>query len=323
MSDAVSSRVLEAAIAWQLSLDGGQRSPAEQVEFEHWYAASDEHARAWGQLGMLDQRFSAASGPARQALVHSRDILRRRLRGLGGVAAVLLAVGLALSLGHQRLPFDYWLAEQRTATGERRLLQLADGTRINLDTHSAIDIRYDAKRRLIVLREGEILVETGHAHADPRPLYVETRDGRAQALGTRFLVRREAEGTRLGVLKSAVVAQPQGSSERQTLHEGEQLLMSRDGLEAIAALPPGADSWTRGMLVVDDARLDQLIAELGRYRPGRLAVSPEVAGLRITGSFPLYDSDLALSALLPTLPVQIDQHTRWWTTINPRQNVSR
>jgi transmembrane sensor len=323
MKGAVSSRVLEAAIAWQLSLDGGQRSPAQQVEFEHWYAASDEHARAWGQLGMLDQRFTAASGPARQALVHSRDVLRRRWRGFGGVAAVLLACATVLGLGYQRLPLDYWLAEQRTATGEQRLLQLADGTRINLDTHSAIDIRYDAERRLIVLREGEILIETGHVNNDPRPFYVQTRDGSAQALGTRFLVRREAEGTRLGVFKSAVVAQPRGGAERQTLHEGEQLLMRRDRLEAITALPAGADTWTRGMLVVDDARLDQLLAELGRYRPGRLAVSPEVAGLRITGSFPLRDTDLALRALSPTLPVQIDQHTRWWTTVNPRQTIAR
>ena len=44
-------------------------------------------------------------------------------------------------------------------------------------------------------------------------------------------------------------------------------------------------------------------------------MTPEVADLRITGSFPLHDTDKALSALLPTLPVQIEQHTPYWVTV--------
>jgi len=40
-----------------------------------------------------------------------------------------------------------------------------------------------------------------------------------------------------------------------------------------------------------------------------------VADLRITGSFPLHDTTLALNALLPTLPVQIEQRTPWWVTV--------
>jgi transmembrane sensor len=69
------------------------------------------------------------------------------------------------------------------------------------------------------------------------------------------------------------------------------------------------------MLVVDNTRLEDLVHELGRYRRGYLGVAPEIADLRITGSFPLHDTDLALSALLPTLPVQIEQHTPWWVTV--------
>ena len=53
----------------------------------------------------------------------------------------------------------------------------------------------------------------------------------------------------------------------------------------------------------------------GAIAAGHLGVAPEVADLRITGSFPLHDTDLALSALLPTLPVQIEQHTQWWVTV--------
>ncbi|WP_447794899.1 MULTISPECIES: FecR domain-containing protein [Pseudomonas] len=311
-SKPVSAQVLDAAIAWQLSLDSG--NAVEREEFAKWHAAHEEHARAWRQLGMLDQRFSVANGPARTALLQSRESIRRRVRKLGsGLASIVAVIGLALFAGDRYLPIDYWLADQRTATGEQRTLRLTDGTLINLNTHSAVDVRFDEKQRLIVLQEGEILVETGHG--DARPFIVETREGSMRALGTRFLVKREDEGTRLSVLKSAVAAHPESSLEEQILREGQQVLMRSNGLGPIIALNLGADAWTRGMLVVDNARLEDLVQELGRYRRGHLGVTPEVADLRITGSFPLNDTDKALSALLPTLPVQIERHTPWWVTV--------
>ncbi len=311
-SKPVSAQVLDAAIAWQLSLDSG--SLLEREEFAKWHAAHEEHARAWRQLGMLDQRFSVASGPARNALLQSREGIRRRVRKLGsGLASIVAVVGVALLVGDRYLPLDYWLADQRTATGEQRTVHLADGTLLNLNTHSAVDVRFDARQRLIVLQEGEIMVETGHG--DARPFIVETREGSMRALGTRFLVKREEQGTRLSVLQSAVAAHPQSQPKEQILREGQQVLIRNDRLDTIAALTPGADAWTRGMLVVDNARLEDLVHELGRYRRGYLGVAPEVADLRITGSFPLHDTDKALSALLPTLPVQIEQHTPYWVTV--------
>ena len=311
-SKPVSAQVLDAAIAWQLSLDSA--NPLEREEFAKWHAAHEEHARAWRQLGMLDQRFSVASGPARAALLQSREGIRRRVRKLGsGLASAVAVIGLALFAGERYLPVDYWLADQRTATGEQRTLRLTDGTLINLNTHSALDIRFDGKQRRIVLQEGEILVETGHG--DPRPFIVETREGSMRALGTRFLVKREETGTRISVLQSAVAAHAESDPQEQILHEGQQMLIRSDGLGPVMAVNLGADAWTRGMLVVDNARLEDLVREIGRYRPGHLGVAPEAADLRITGSFPLRNTDLALNALLPTLPVQIEQHTQWWVTV--------
>ncbi|TWC16427.1 FecR family protein [Pseudomonas sp. SJZ085] len=316
-SKPVSVSVLDAAIAWQLSLDSGSDSAQEREAFARWHAADEEHARAWRQLSMLDQRFGVANGPARAALLQSRVSIRRRIRKVGSsLASIVAVIGLALFAGERYLPLGYWLADQRTATGEQRILRLADGTLINLNTHSALDVRFDDRQRRIVLQEGEILVETGHN--DPRPFIVETREGSLRALGTRFLVKREDHGTHLSVLKSAVAAHPQATEQEQILHEGQQVLMHRDGLGPALALSPGADAWTRGMLVVDNARLEDLVQELGRYRRGYLGVEPKVADLRITGSFPLHDTDLALSALLPTLPVQIEHHTRWWVVVGPR-----
>ena len=316
-SKPVSAQVLDAAIAWQLCLDCGNGSAVEQAEFTKWYSANDEHARAWLQLGMLDHRFSTASVPARNALLKARTGVQERVRKIGsGLASVALACGLALFAGKNYLPIDYWMADQRTATGEQRQLRLADGTLLNLNTHSAVDVRFDDSTRRIILQEGEIMVETGHG--DPRPFIVQTRDGSLRALGTRFMVKREDDGTRLSVLQSRVEAHPENSVELTVYNEGQQVLMHRDRLGQMLAVSPGADAWTRGMLVLDNVRLADMVSELNRYQRGHLGVDPEVADLRITGSFPLNNIELALNALIPTLPVQIQQRTPWWVTVSPK-----
>ena len=316
-SKPVSAPVLDAAIAWQLCLDCGNGSALEQAEFNKWYSASEEHARAWMQLGMLDHRFSSTSVPARNALLKARSGVQQQVRKIGGgLASIALVCGLTLFASKDYLPVDYWMADHRTATGEQRQLRLADGTLLNLNTHSAVDVRFDGTTRRIVLQEGEIMVETGHG--DPRPFVVQTRDGSLRALGTRFLVRREDNGTRLSVLQSRVAAHPENSVDEIIYSEGQQVLMHRDYLGQMLAVNPGADAWTRGMLVLDNVRLADMVHELKRYRRGHLGVDPDVADLRISGSFALNNVELALNALLPALPVKIEQHTPWWVTISAR-----
>lgn len=73
------------------------------------------------------------------------------------------------------------------------------------------------------------------------------------------------------------------------------------------------------MLVVENQRLGDLLEQLGEYRPGYLGIDPGIADLRISGSFPLHDSNLALAALPPSLPVSIERHTDWWVRVVPRQ----
>lgn len=306
---AVSARTLDAAIAWQLCLDEGGNAQ-QQEAFHRWHAADEEHARAWRQLGMLDQRLAAAAAPTRKALLQPRA--RRRLGQ--GLAALVLALSGGWYASHTQTA-AYWLADQRTATGEMRTLRLADGTEIDLNTHSALDIRFNAHERRIVLQSGEVFIKTGHG--DNRPFIVQTTDGRLRALGTRFLVRREDDGTRLGVVQSAVAARPARLGDEQVIRQGEQVLMHQGSLDVARPLPANAATWTRGMLVVENVRLADLLEQLSRYRVGLLRAAPAVADLRITGSFPLHDTNLALRALQPTLPVRIEQRTPWWVTVMP------
>ncbi len=311
----VSAKVLDEAISWQLCLGSGEASDLEKAEFHLWHAASAEHARAWGQLSGLDQHFAnVSSQPARRALVRAADSGKGRLRS-GGILGLLLAGVLGLSLAHQHRPLGDWLADERTAPGEQRDLELPDHTKVRLNSRSALDIEFNAKQRRIFLRSGEILVET--AHGDARPFMVATDDGELRALGTRFLVRHEAEGTRLIVLQSAVAAHPAQADEELIIKEGQQVFMAANALSEVRTAPATADAWTHGMLVVENMRLADLLEQLGDYRQGFLNADPAVADLRISGSFPLQNTDLALAALPPSLPVQIQHRAAWWTRVVP------
>ena len=157
------------------------------------------------------------------------------------------------------------------------------------------------------------------AKGDSRPFIVETEQGRLRALGTRFLVRREGAVTELIVLQSAVAARPLAGSQERIIHSGEQVRMDSQHLSASHPAPIGADAWSRGMLVADNLPLQRLIDQLGEYRSGYLSLDPSLADLRISGSFPLHDSDKALAAVALSLPARTEQLSPWWTRVLPAE----
>lgn len=314
----VSAQVLDEAIAWQLRLGDGPENSAHHTELQRWLAASPEHAKAWAQLGGIDRRLATISSPsARRALqlnasASSQNSASRALMGL----ALFCTIGIGFAL--QARPLSVWLADESTGAGEQRSFVLDDNSRIQLNSRSALDVRFDEQQRRLFLHQGEVLVETAPG-SDPRPFIVETDQGDLRALGTRFIVRREKDATRLIVLQSAVAALPGTLQEGRTVRAGEQVLMHRDHLGNNSAAPTGADAWSRGMLVVDDLPLGELLAKLGEYRRGYLGLDPRLADLRISGSFPLGDTDRALAALPPSLPVKIERHTDWWVNVVPAE----
>jgi transmembrane sensor len=216
--------------------------------------------------------------------------------------------GVALYAGHGALERSGQLAALHTGTGERREHRLADGSVVTLDTGSALDLRYTATERRLLLRAGAIHVRTASDPAGAhRPFIVETPRGTLQALGTRFSVRLDGGGAagrdRVEVFEGAVAVAPlQGPSRR---------------VQAGVLPPQGDAAWTRGLLVAERMRLEDFLAELSRYRRGVLRCDPAVAGQIVSGVFSLDDSDATLAALQGALPVRVRRTTRFWVTVGP------
>ncbi|MCB5188572.1 FecR family protein [Methylobacillus caricis] len=325
----VSQRVLDQAIDWQLRMSSGESTERDNIALDFWLSAHPDHARAWLQLGMLDAAIAPAQSSTLRSILTKPIKARRIKRGAITFSLVLMLVG-TLAAFNQYQPFSGLLADYHTATGERRLIVLPDNTVIHLNTRTAIDVAYDVDQRAIILHHGEIEVETGHDEAESRPMVVLTSVGNMRALGTRFIVRTLDDGSALlSVTESAVIARPaicrpQPAAEcdpQQLVEEGQSIILHDHELSPMLTSHAYMDAWKDGMLMVENAALEDVVAELARYRLGRIRVNPDVARLRVTGTFPVDDTDFAFSALAAALPVRISNIGGFWVSFDPPKEV--
>ncbi|ADP18628.1 FecR family protein 22 [Achromobacter xylosoxidans A8] len=314
--------ILKEAAGWLVRFQSETLSPSDREAFERWRARSAAHAAAWQRAEDMLRGFGQVppriAGETLRRL--DRPGRRQALRALAG----LLVLGPAAWLGGRELPWREWSADARTATGEQRRMELADGTQLVLNTASAVDIDYTAQQRTLWLRAGEILLTTGRDTPQlQRPFVVQTAQGAIRALGTRFMVRDEGSVVRVAVFEGAVEIRPMSAGGSATvLPAGQQTVFNGREVQAQAAVDATAASWEQGMLAARNWRLADLVDELGRYRRGVLRCDPAVAGLRVSGAFPLNDIDASLRLLEKTLPVRVSRITPYWTTVAPRAGVT-
>lgn len=311
---------LEAAAEWFAYLRDGQAGERGEAQWRTWLARSDENRRAWDYVQTVAERFAPlhAQGQreAAASALRGRGLSRRQV--LGGLAAL----GITGTLGwavHRHTPVPgmvaAWRADHRAGVGEVRQVALSDGSRLWLNTASAVNSHFGRRLRRLALVRGEILIDTA---ADPdRPLVVDTTHGRLRALGTRFTVREGDDHTLLAVHDGAVRVQPAGGAEPRTVNAGGQVRFDRHGIAAAGPADPARDAWSRGVLLARDITLGELVAELARYQRGHMGVAPSVADLRVFGSFPARRPDKALAMLEDLLPIRVKRPLPWWTTIEP------
>ena len=316
-----SHAVLNEAAEWYACLRDGKAGQEDIARWQAWLQAAEEHQTAWHFVEDISRGFDplrTATDPRQTAnalnKAHARLHARRR------VLMTLAALSGAGTLGllnwrESLLPNGVlaWTADHRTPTGGQRSLTLADGTRLWLNTASAINLHFSASERRIALVQGEVFIET--AHDAVRPFLVETSHGRMQALGTRFNVHLQETQTQLDVYAGAVEIRTASSTIRRVVAAGQQSRFDRADIAPVARADAARESWTQGMLVADNIPLRQVVQELRRYRAGHLGVADDVGALKVYGNFPLQDTDRALRMLASVLPIHIEQPLPWWTTL--------
>ncbi|MFL9925362.1 FecR domain-containing protein [Herbaspirillum lusitanum] len=326
----IEQQLVDEAIAWGVRLRLRVANAAELQAFQAWRNADPRHEAAWRRIEAMqhDMQQHVSTLPpqmAGQVLATSAQNAAQRKGRRTAIKLILTGtlVGTGIYAGRDSAWMQMVTADYSTGIGRRQTVQLNDGTELVLNTDTAINVRYEAGRRMIEVRRGEILVTTGRDELSPklRPFMVDTSDGMMLAKGTKFMVRKDAAQTRLTVLEHAVELSSREASGTVLARAGDSYYMSRTAIWKADAADFDPVAWTEGLIAAREMRMDHFVAELSRYRPGLLRCDPAVAGLPVSGIFQLQDTDRTLEVLLATQAVAALYRTRYWVTIIPRQPV--
>lgn len=312
---------MQQASDWYARWLSGEMDEQAKLAWQSWLDADEEHHRAWQQMERVQQYFNKVPGALALATLQAPPSAERRR--LLKHMILLLAVSGSGYYAYREQPWRGMLADIRTQVGEQRKLTLEDGTRLHLNTDTAVNIVYSPTDRIVELVRGEVMVETAHENVRIyRPFSVVTQQGMVTALGTKFSVRewqqQQRDLVKVSVFEGMVDVRPKGSQARPVrVNARESLVFSASQVFAKTALKNTDMAWVNGLLVVYAMRLQDFAAELSRYQSGLLRCDPAVADLHISGSFPLNDIPAILQTIAQTLPVKAQRYTRFWTTLSP------
>lgn len=304
MTPGVSTSIDDAAVAWFVRLQDEQTTPADRAEFEAWLASDSAHAEAWQEIeriwGVLGQISHLIATPVPAATrIAVRRSPARHWRQFAAAAVVLLA----LMAGWQLLPIGM-LADHRTDIGERRVIRLEDGSQIELGPSSALDVAFASERRGVRLLAGEAFFTV--ARDSNRPFMVEARQGRIEVLGTAFDVKMSDDAVSVTVTHNAVAVSASGGRPVR-LDQGQAVSYDSGGVSAVRVADLDAvAAWRHDQLVFHDAPLASVLAELARYRRGRVQLlGTDLGARRVTAVFDARRPDAAIETIAHSLGLRM------------------
>lgn len=343
--------LMQQAIEWLVLLRSGDISERETHEFADWLSQDIHHAHAFAKAeDLLNDAAIAAQSPriASSHISHTsgtgrkkqtatltkptqtnrRDSSSRNTRWLAVplslVATWLFAV--ALILPEQSHWLDAYLSDYRTGIGELQDIQLADGSHLLLNTNTAVSVDYSESLRHITLHHGQAQFTV--AKDTNRPFEVASGGLAIRALGTIFEVYNPGSGEmNITVQEHAVIVTIENKAHNEEIaqqaqvevKEGQRLRYDYTGrlTKPEQVNLAQANAWQQRRLFMNDRPLAELIAELERYRTGRIFISdPGLKKLRITGAFSLANPDETLAKVRQVLALRETRLGSWWVLLH-------
>jgi transmembrane sensor len=305
---------IEATAAVWLSLRDRGMTESETAEFMRWLQQSPKHAEIFAELDAVWRDFNrtAALRPTAATAVPEPELLaprprapiRRRAVRVWAPLAAAAAVALAW-IGWQGLDAARPTAE--TAVGAFQKLDLPDGSVVQLNTDSAIKVRYSDHERRIELLRGEAHFDVAKNPA--RPFVVAANHVAVRAVGTAFNVRLRDDAVDVLVTEGKVQVNDavKGASLLPAVAEqsGPPLLVQGESVrvklqpETEKAAPPvvaisevgavemqRALAWQERRLEFEDWPLAEVVAEFNRYNRTKLVIAdPALTAKRFSGTF--------------------------------------
>ena len=344
----IAEATIDQAIDWTIKLNFNTPNQITKLAFDTWLAQGSEQQVAWQRVNSMQDEFSNVShkyssnhlnntsdkipNKSVNALVLNTLQLAENERANSGLTRrqslkLLSLCIVGISSGYllkEQTPWQRLLADVSTKLGEQRSLTLDDGTEITLNTDTAISIEFTNQQRLIVLRRGELFINTGKDvnAINKRMLLVQTPFGQVHPIGTRFVVRLNNNNAKVTVKQGAVKLMPSAGDKNSTaiVPAGETWLLSTQQSQLAPAQVISPTAWLDGSIAGNDIPLHLLLAELERYRVGIIRCDDSIRNLPVSGVYHLKDTDKTLRFLQQSYAVQIRYFSRFLVMVSAKNS---
>ena len=307
--------VVAEAIMWMVNLKSGEATDRERTEFAAWYEADPAHQRAWKHLtDSLGPMSVASTSPLTKGSlarrVNKKSTSRRQMLK-GATLGVVVVAGAAIS--DRLLPLRSMLADYRTWTGEEQEVALPDGGSMILGPRAAVNFRSDGHKDQIELLAGDLFIRSGNA--SQRRIDISMSDWFLTLPSGRVSLHYNGSQVAAVALDTSMMATIAGGAPFE-VHARQKLTLEGGLAVRRTANIAREESWSRGLLVLEDDSLDSLIEHLRPYFVGLIRVTPAANKLRIAGVFKLREPRNTLVALSEAFPIRVREVTPYWISID-------
>ena len=346
ISESVPEAVMDKAAAWVARLDSEQCDAADLVAFARWLGEEPRHRWAFQDLSEVWARLRTLSdiGPMLDdpkvvklpAPVHAETQHHGTPHRDWSAAAisVILLVGFALNAS-----ISTPVQHHSTGAGEIVDVELADGSRLELNAKTRLEVRIDDRNRKIDLLSGEAVF---HVAQDERPFVVATDRGVVSARGTSFAVESSADRLEVAVLEGSVSVrsdiphQPLNEYDREAawwftgqpalLAAGDFASVTPEALNVEAASDQAMRqmlSWRDGAVEFQGQTLSAVVAEMRRYVDLNVHIADGAIGQSlVSATFAAGDRDAYVAGLSGLGNVNLEWASADWVVLRPAGNNS-
>ncbi len=330
------------ACAWIAQLESGDMSEADREELRQWIARSSSHeaaikeyAELWSgldSLGLLHPTYEAVRKERRDIFKSLSGVWWRKPQFVIGAmaSAVMLIVTSAWIVLAPLQPKTEELVVA-TAIGEARAVELSDGSSINVNTASNMQVNYGRRERIVHLMHGEAVFSV--ATDEQRPFVVRAGQQTVKAIGTEFSVRLVGDEVKVVVTEGMVeIAQAALAANREqklspdpaategsdnpmptaVLVQGQSASATREGVRTIEAIDLDQVaqrlSWRNGVLDFSGETLTYAVGEVERYTAYEIEIADaDLANLRVGGVFRLSDAGQFIDVLEENFNIEAER----------------
>ena len=323
MIEQQTSQIQQQAAQYVARLYSGDMSAHDEQQLQAWCDANTSHLQEFNlQLAIWDS--CTELYPTAVVVEKKSNIFKVAFAIAASLLVVVLSYSLTLSENHwfsetsavaqasHALSHDY-----QTAVGEVSTVELADGTRVTLNTDTAMTVAFSASERRVVLQHGEAYFDV--AKNPDKVFVINVGDKRIRVIGTKFNVRQSADTLKVSVTEGLVAVQDAKKVHSDDFVDQQDTLLPAGSVAAFSGASQVVSSaaseeinsalnWRKGVFRFENESLASVVSEFNRYRLQKIVLQDkQVEGLRISGVFYLKGGDSIINALKATLPIEVEQ----------------